>query len=201
MADELDIIIEDFNKCRRCNKAKKSTVIVIPNGEANKPEELCNCGRPEVYSKEIADQICFRLSEGESLKRILASPGMPGSSSVYRWLLDSTKREFWDNYSRARGIQAEVMFDEILDIADDGTNDYMTITKGDNDYNVEDREVTNRSKLRVESRKWYLSKVLPKKFGDKLDMTTNGKDLPVPLLNALSHNNSNKEDSGSQKEN
>lgn len=122
---------------------------------------------------------------------------MPSARTVHLWLLEKGKNEFFQQYLRARNIQAETMFEEILDIADDGSNDYMTITKGNNEYNVEDREVTNRSKLRVEARKWYLSKVLPKKFGEKVDVTSGGK--PIPLLNVL-HNDGNKEDSGAPKE-
>ncbi len=92
------------------------------------------------------------------------------------------------------------MAEDILDIADDGSNDFMTITKGDKTYEVENKEVTNRSRLRVDTRKWIMSKMKPKKYGDKLDMTTNGKDLPTPLLqviktdNAVLNNNSNQED-------
>jgi hypothetical protein len=66
----------------------------------------------------------------------------------------------------------------MTEIADDGSNDYMTITKGNKSYNVEDREVTSRSKLRVDTRKWMLSKMNPKKYGDKIDVTT--KDGPIP---------------------
>jgi hypothetical protein len=112
---------------------------------------------------------------------------MPNADTVYQWVLDN-REGFSDKYARAREMQAEVMFDEILDISDDGTNDYMTITKGDISYNVEDKEVTNRSKLRVDSRKWYLSKVLPKKFGDKMDLTTDGKALPTPIYGGKSTN-------------
>lgn len=128
-------------------------------------------GRPTTYTKELGNIICSRIALGEAVKNICADEKMPASSTVYLWLLDEDKKEFSESYARARNIQAELMFEEILDIADDGSNDYMTITKGEVSYNVEDREVTNRSKLRVDTRKWYLSKVLPKKFGEKLTHT------------------------------
>ena len=133
-------------------------------------------GRPSIFTPELADRICHRLSQGESLKTICYDEDMPNASTVHQWVLDD-KEGFSKKYARARDIQAENMFDEILEIADDGTNDLMTITKGDVSYNVEDREVTNRSKLRVDSRKWYLSKVLPKKFGDSFDVKSDGKAL------------------------
>lgn len=156
-------------------------------------------GRPSIYTNKLGKEICSRIALGESVLHICSDESMPVSSTIYLWLLDEDKKEFSDNYARARNIQAELMFEELLDIADDGSNDYMTIKKGDKEYNVEDREVTNRSKLRVDARKWYLSKVLPKKFGDKMDVTSGGK--PIPLLNALHNNNSDKEDSGPQEEN
>lgn len=80
------------------------------------------------------------------------------------------------------------MFEELLDIADDGSNDFMTIVKGNKEYDIENKEVTNRSRLRVDTRKWYLSKVLPKKFGDHLDLTSDGKALPAPIYGGLSKN-------------
>lgn len=133
-------------------------------------------GRPTIYTEELAMKILTRISLGESVKTICYDKNMPNASTVHAWVLDD-KEGFSKKYARARDIQAEVMFDDILEIADDGTNDYMTVTKGKESYNVEDREVTNRSKLRVDSRKWYLSKVLPKKFGEKMDVTSDGKAI------------------------
>lgn len=84
--------------------------------------------------------------------------------------LECNNKELSDQYARAREARADKIFEEILDIADDGTNDFMTITKGDESYNVEDKEVTNRSKIRIDARKWMLGKMQPKKYGDKLDV-------------------------------
>lgn len=133
-------------------------------------------GRPTKYTEELASKILLRISQGESVKTICYDEDMPNASTVHLWVLDD-REGFSKKYARARDIQAEVMFDDILEIADDGTNDLMSITKGNETYNVEDKEVTNRSKLRVDSRKWYLSKVLPKKFGDKVDLTSDGKAI------------------------
>ena len=133
-------------------------------------------GRPTKYTEELASKILLRISQGESVKTICYDEDMPNASTVHLWVLDD-REGFSKMYARARDIQAEVMFDDILEIADDGTNDLMSITKGNETYNVEDKEVTNRSKLRVDSRKWYLSKVLPKKFGDKVDLTSDGKAI------------------------
>jgi hypothetical protein len=78
------------------------------------------------------------------------------------------------------------MFDDLLDIADDSSKDTMLMKIGGKEQIVENREFTNRSRLRVDTRKWYLSKVLPKKFGEKLDLTSDGKALPQPIYGGLS---------------
>ena len=69
------------------------------------------------------------------------------------------------------------MFEELLDIADDGANDWLKNKNG----LMLNKEVVLRSRLRVDTRKWYLSKVLPKKFGEKLDLTSLG-DKIIPIF-------------------
>ncbi|MFA5217146.1 hypothetical protein [Sulfuricurvum sp.] len=125
-------------------------------------------GRPSKFSQEIADEICKRLSSGESLLNICRDDHLPTRISVYNWLLDGKHEAFFNNYARARELQAEYLFDDCLDIADDGTNDWMIIHKrSGEEEEVPNREVLDRSRLRVDTRKWYLSKVLPKKFGEQ----------------------------------
>jgi hypothetical protein len=107
---------------------------------------------------------------------------MPAQSTVYLWLLNPDMKEFSEKYARARATQAEVMFDELLEIADDSSEDLLITKMGP----MENKEFVNRSRLRVDTRKWYLSKVLPKKFGEKLDLTTDGKPLPTPIYGGQS---------------
>ncbi len=135
-------------------------------------------GRPSVYSEELALSICERISNGESLKQICKDPDMPARSTVHLWLLQEDKKAFSDKYELSVNIRAENMFDELTEIADDGTNDYMTRTNSDGEeYEVVNNEHIQRSRLRTDVRKWYLSKVMPKKYGDKLDMTSDGKAI------------------------
>jgi hypothetical protein len=66
----------------------------------------------------------------------------------------------------------------MLDIADDGTNDFITKTSSDGtEFEVVNTEHIQRSKLRIDTRKWNLSKMQPKKYGEKLDLTTNNESL------------------------
>ncbi len=134
--------------------------------------------RPTDYTKELGNAICDRISLGESVRNIVKSEEMPSSSTIYRWLLDEDKQEFWEQYEKARNIQAELMFEELLEIADDGRNDIYTRENNDGStYDVTNTDVISRSRLRVDTRKWYLSKVLPKKFGEKMDVTSDGKSI------------------------
>lgn len=138
-------------------------------------------GRPSSFTQKIADELCERISKGESVRTICKDKHMPNADTIYKWLLDEDKIPFSEQYAKARAAQAEHLFDEILDIADDGTNDYVEReTKDGHTIVIGDHEHINRSRLRVDTRKWYLSKVLPKKYGEKIDITTGGERLSLP---------------------
>jgi hypothetical protein len=122
-------------------------------------------GRPSEYSQEVVSIICERLADGESLRTICADDDMPAKSSVFKWL--TLHKEFADQYARAREAQADTLFDEILSIADDGTNDTYVDENGNTRT---DQEVIARSRLRVDSRKWMAGKLRPKVYGDKLEL-------------------------------
>lgn len=132
-------------------------------------------GRPEKYTQELADKICQRIAEGYSMRTVCKPDDMPAISSVFKWLRE--KEGFSEQYARATEERTEAMSEDILDIADDGSNDLMTIQKGDKSYEIENKEVTNRSRLRVDTRKWLMSKMKPKKYGDKVDVTSDGKAI------------------------
>lgn len=120
-------------------------------------------GRPSEYTVEVAATICERIASGDSVRLIAESPDMPAQSTIYLWLQEH--REFSERYARAREAQAEHMQDEILSIADDGRND----TYEDESGGVRtDQDVIARSRLRVDTRKWLMSKLAPKKYGDKV---------------------------------
>ncbi|HEX6431803.1 MAG TPA: hypothetical protein VF008_29130 [Niastella sp.] len=133
-------------------------------------------GRPEIFTQETADRICELISTtSKSLRTICKMDGMPSVRTVLRWLRED-KEGFCAQYARAKEEQADYITEEMIEIADDGSNDLMTIEKGDASYEVENKEVTNRSKLRVETRKWIASKLKPKKYGDKIGHELTGKD-------------------------
>jgi hypothetical protein len=134
-------------------------------------------------TQEIADSICEQIAtSSKSLRTICAEEGMPKVRTVLLWLSQGESenaseqlRLFLHQYMRAREAQADFLAEEILEIADDGSNDLMTITKGDITYEQENKEVTNRSRLRVDARKWIASKFKPKRYGDKVDLNHGGE--------------------------
>ena len=94
---------------------------------------------------------------------ICASEGMPVTSVVYNWL--TVDKEFSDRYARAREQQAEHYLDEIIAISDDVTLDEIIDGEGNPRTN---HEAIQRSRLKVDTRKWAMSKLAPKKYGDKI---------------------------------
>lgn len=142
-------------------------------------------GRPSKYTMELAETICEQIALGNSLRAVCKQDGMPAMASVFKWLREHD--DFSEQYARACEERTEAMAEDILDIADDGTNDYIEIERSDGStYETINREVLQRSRLRVDTRKWLMSKMKPKKYGERIDMTTNGKDLPAPILGGLS---------------
>lgn len=140
-------------------------------------------GRPSDYSEEIATDICALIIEGYTLRQIEAKEGFPSKTTICRWLASNT--EFRDQYARAREHQAECMADDILDISDDGSNDWVERENSDGTtYEAINHEHISRSKLRVDSRKWLMSKFAPKKYGDKVTNEHTGAD-GGPIQNSV----------------
>lgn len=131
-------------------------------------------GRPTDFTPELGDRICEEIADGRSLRSICLSDDMPNKSTVFRWL--SMRDEFRDQYARAREAQADSLFDDLLDIADDGSNDWMERfdDEGGNIGWKENGEALNRSKIRIDARKWMAGKLRPKVYGEKLDVAHTG---------------------------
>lgn len=130
-------------------------------------------GRPSSYTEEIAETICERLAEGESLKRICDGDGMPRKATVFRWL--ETNESFRDRYARAREAQADALADEIVAIADTTEEGEETVEKGDGSIETRRGDMIQHRRLRVDARKWYASKLAPKKYGEKAEVEHKGE--------------------------
>lgn len=140
---------------------------------------------PTVYTPERAELICQELAEGKSLASICRELGI-AQATVYAWVLDNYEG-FGERYARARHLMALRWADELDDIAADGRNDYYVDDEGKLKVNSEHIQ---RSRLRIDTRKWILGKMLPKVYGDKVIAELTGKDgaaleAPSTTINIL----------------
>lgn len=123
-------------------------------------------GRPTDYSLELADTICFRLANGESMRSVCRDDATPAMTTVFRWLREN--EEFQQQYAIATEERAEAFVEDMVDIADNATNDWMESNgEGNEGYRLNGESI-QRSRLRVDTRKWAASKMKPKKYGDKI---------------------------------
>lgn len=121
--------------------------------------------RPSSYTPEMADILCERIAKGEALHRVCDEQGMPSTSMVYRWL--DAHEDFRDKYARAREMQADLMAAQTVVIADEA-------------------EDANLARLRVDARKWYASKLQPKKYGDKIAQEVSGPNNTPMTIQIIS---------------
>lgn len=169
----------------RAEKRSKGEEIVEPKAPITPPitpaAVLVAKSKPKrkrrtTYSPALAKAICIMLARGHTLTSICRRPLMPREDVVLRWASDPS-HPFSAQYARAREVGYLRMADQLVDIADDSTNDFMlkaetkdgTVAIGIN------REVLERTRLRIDTRKWLLSKALPKIYGDKLQTEHSGK--------------------------
>lgn len=140
-------------------------------------------GRPSKYSEELVNEICRRISTGsDGLNKICEEKDMPSTVTVYGWLNNPKYIEFLNKYVRAREEQADLLADEIIQIADETSKDTLLIKQHGVLTEVENKEWINRSRLRVDARKWKASKLAPKKYGDKVDITSAGQPVKTYVI-------------------
>ncbi|ARJ43293.1 ubiquitin carboxyl-hydrolase [Pantoea alhagi] len=115
-------------------------------------------GRPSDYLPEVAADICSLLADGESLRKVCERPGMPNKATVFRWLAQHD--EFRDQYAKATETRADAIFEEMFDISDNV---------------AEEAAAVGKARLRIDTRKWALARMNPKKYGDKVSQEIDHK--------------------------
>lgn len=110
------------------------------------------------YRPALGARLCERLAAGEPLSRICRGPGMPTAPEVLAWLADPRHADFQGAVARAREARADALVDEILSIADD----------------LAGAEQVQRSKLRVDTRRWLAARLAPAKYGDASSLEISG---------------------------
>jgi hypothetical protein len=123
----------------------------------------------------IFNYVCLEIEKGRALRNVLKDDKMPSTSTFYQWLDNNEDKA--KQYARATQVRADIIFDDILSIADENEKDTYI---NENGIEVVNSDVIQRSRLRIDARKWVLSKLNPKKYGDKTDITSGGEKINTP---------------------
>lgn len=130
--------------------------------------------RPSIYSPELAQEICYRLSMGQSARHICRDDDMPVMSTLMKWLNEPDKEWFSEQYAKARDYQGDYYADEVVDLADEL-------------HEAADSNEIARARLRIDSRKWKVARMSPRKWGDKsaLDVTSSDDSFKPTVINLI----------------
>ncbi|WP_163827298.1 terminase small subunit-like protein [Proteus vulgaris] len=139
-------------------------------------------GRPSDYLPEVADDVCALIADGESLRSVCKRPGMPNTTKVMRWLREYP--DFREQYAKAMESRADAVFEELFYIADDVTEEPAAVAK---------------ARLRIDTRKWALARMSPKKYGDKVTQdidlkSSDGSMSPTKIVLVAGGSNDGSED-------
>lgn len=156
--------------------------------ENEKPKGVM--GRPTIYSQEMADRICELVATHTFGQKKLCDlfPDIPAKDTINQWRFKYT--DFSSQYMKAKAAQAQLLAEEVMDIADDGRNDWMETTDDEGGVAWKlNGEHVQRSKLRIDARKWHASKLVPKIYGT---LTEEVKEHEMSLVERLSKKLQNK---------
>lgn len=128
-----------------------------PRNKTGVVKEGCN------FSIELFEKICARIADGESVSKICMEADMPSRFTFFNWLKDESKPECVEMYNEALHLREELLFDETKDIVDDPDAGY-------------DKVSVAHATLRFNARRWILSRMNPKRYGDKLSQEITGGD-------------------------
>jgi hypothetical protein len=171
-------VLLTLNMLRRASellKAQRATRLTnLQKGNLRLAEKK-PMGRPSSYSGELCAEICARLSEGESLRSICRDSAMPHMVTVLRWVGSDEHVDFRNQYVEARAAGLEHKADEILEIAD------AEIPAGDS-------TAVAKQRLQIDARKWVLSKLAPKKYGDAATLSIGNKEGETLKIDANADN-------------
>lgn len=172
----------------------KNPKIRIEDVEVPTPNDPRKESRQYVkFDEKMGELICELMANGWSMRQITKLDGMPGRTNINRWILkgfaeDAPKdlKRFAESYTRAKDLRVNFWEEEIIDISDDTSNDWMEREHPNGgSTKVADKEVVLRARLRIDTRKWLMSKLIPKRYGEKITQELTGADGAelVPIVN------------------
>lgn len=128
----------------------------------------------------MADEICERLTGGESLRSICRDDTMPPQSVVFQWL--SKNESFAVQYARARQFWAETEFERMMEISDTVQIGEKVKVNSNGETETVTGDMTEHRKLQIDTRKWALARMSPKRYGDKLQHANQDGDGPPEFI-------------------
>jgi len=194
---------DEISAARHCGYAEKNVEPKAKEMMAN-PDVVAALladrkrGQPTKYNKALGDELCIRLMNAESLNSVCRDDDMPEKATVCLWLNDAIgpdpspgMTEFFDQYTRARQIQSEMMSDDVVDIIDNQAAD--TVMVDGVPVMIDKKLVTavtsasvGHAKARVETRMKLMEKLWPKRFGPSTLLKhsdADGKSMPTMVMN------------------
>ena len=132
----------------------------------------------EIEKTKITDDVCDKIANGKSMRDSLKEINISWTT-FSRWIEEDEEKRL--QYARAMSFRADYLFQEIIDISDT-PQEGVTIKKTLRGTETEYGDMINHRRLQIDTRKWALSKMNPKKYGDKLDVTTDGDKINVPII-------------------
>lgn len=130
-------------------------------------------------------KVIKELEKGTPLRQILNTPGMPTRSRFYDWL--DKNESFQERYTRAKDLAASALYDKMLEIASTPMLG-ETVEHGPNGVKITQADMLGHRRLLLDTIKWRLTKEAPKKYGDKLDVTTGGDKINQVTIFELPNN-------------
>lgn len=126
---------------------------------------------------EIFNSIILEIGNGASLRAAITNTKLINRDTFNEWIKED--EQLSDQYARAREDRAELIFEQIIDIADSQEGDIIH----KDGIDIVNHDVIQRARLRIDARKWMLGKMDKKKYGDAIDMTTDGEKIyTVPIF-------------------
>jgi hypothetical protein len=150
-------------------------------GKAKKPpvkkKTTRKVGRPTRYTKKLGDEICARISEGMSLRKVCEDEKMPDKSTVFRWFRLPSLSAFRDQYAHAKKESADAMAEDLQDIADDAINEVKKLA----DDSKLAGAIVQAHKLKADNLKWTMARNQPKKYGERINVATEDDEPNNPF--------------------
>lgn len=169
----------------------RTTGFRSPEGTIVRPP--AHGGVKSTYTDSIARKVCAGIAEGKSLKKVCADPRMPSFATVKGWLIKPRFEVFREMYYHSRRVAAELLMDEVIEIADQETaEDWIETFDKNGKPNgwKPNHEAIQRSRLKIDTRKWLAAKLIPRIYGEKLEVEHGVTGDLAELLRESSNNDS-----------